>query len=239
VEIFRDAPNSSPDDRNIVMRVIEKRIESSDCLSVFLTRPRGLEFEAGDWLDIRFLSPELAVGRTFSFASGPTESDLRITFRRGRTPFKQRLEFVIPGEILLITQFGSNGFLLDRRYPAVLIAGGIGIAPFRSMVKDVLDHGDNVPITLIHVDRSHDAPFREEFLRWHDDHPDLAVRHLDSAAKGRLTAERLHGLVGIPGRANTAYYVAGPPGFVTATAGLLSRIGVDPSLVKTDSFDGY
>ena len=239
MEIYRGALNGSPDDRNIVLRVIGKRAQSVDCLSVFLTRPEGLSFEAGDWLDIRFLAPELAVGRTYSFASAPTEPDLQIVFRRGRTAFKRRLEAVVTGETLLVTQYGSNGFLLDRQLPAVFLAGAIGIAPFRSMIKDAIDHRANVPITVIHVNRTDDAPFREELLGWRDEHVKLDVHHITSATRGRLTADELRRLIpGVP-QTDAVCYVAGPPGFVAATADLLARLGVEREAIKTDSFTGY
>lgn len=239
MEIYRGALNGSPDDLNIILRVIGQRQDSSDCMSVVFARPQGLSFNAGDWLDIRFIDPDLAVGRTFSFASAPTEADLQITFRVGRTPFKRRLEAVVAGEALLITQYGSNGFLLDRGSPAVFLAGGVGIAPFRSMIKDVIDHRDMVPMTLIHVNRTPDAPFKEELLGWRDEHAQLIVSHVTSAAKGRLTVEKLRALIGRPPGSDPAFYVAGPPGFVTATIDLLARIGVGPNEIKRDSFTGY
>lgn len=190
METYRGAPNGSPDDLNIVLHVIGRRQESSDCESVFFNRPRGLTFEAGDWLDIRFPSPDLAVGRTYSFASAPTEPDLRIAFRKGRTPFKRRLEEVEPNDTLLVTQYGSNGFVLDRRFRAVFIAGGIGIAPFRSMTKHAIDRADNLPITIIHVNRTDDAPFKEELLGWRDDHGHLDVHHVSTAATRRIDDRR-------------------------------------------------
>lgn len=239
MEVYKGALNASPDDLNIILRVLGKRRESSDCMSVVFARPQGFSFSAGDWLDIRFIDPDLAVGRTFSFASAPTETDLQITFRIGRTPFKRRLEAVAAGETLLITQYGSNGFLLDRSSPAVFFAGGVGIAPFRSMIKDVIDHRDMVPMTLIHVNRTHDAPFKEELLGWRDEHAQLVVDHVTSAAKGRLTIERLRELIARPRGSDPVFYVAGPPGFVTATTDLLSRVGVGPHKIKRDSFTGY
>lgn len=239
MEIYRGALNASPDDLNIILRVIGKRQESSDCLSVVFARPQGLSFRAGDWLDIRFLDPDLAVGRTFSFASAPTEADLQITFRIGRTPFKQRLETVVIGETLLVTQYGSNGFLLDRGSPAVFLAGGVGIAPFRSMVKDVIDHGEQVLITVIHVNRTDDAPFREELGRWRDAHAQLDIQHVATAAKGHLTIGRLGALIASAHPTLPVFYVAGPPGFVSATTAVLSRLGVNPDAIKSDSFTGY
>lgn len=238
-DIYRGAIGGSRDDLDIALRVIGRRDESLDCASVLLTRPRVLSFEGGDWLDIRFLEPELAVGRTFSFASAPTEPDLRILFRRGRTLFKRRLEEAEAGETILITQYGTNGFRLDRDRPAVFIAGGVGIAPFRSMIKDVIDHADNIPITVIHVTRTRDAPFRTELLAWSADHAQLDIHHIETITTGRLTAARLGRLISAPIRTDPTFYVAGPPGMVAAAAQLLARLGVDDNVIKTDSFAGY
>jgi len=239
VESYEGALNGSPDDLDIILRVIGKRQESSDCMSVVFARPQGLSFNAGDWLELRFLDPDLAVGRTFSFASAPTEADLQITFRIGSSPFKRRLETVAAGETLLITQYGSNEFLLDRGSLAVFLAGGVGIAPFRSMIKDVIDHRDLVPITLIHVNRTHDAPFREELLGWRADQGTLDIHHVVSAAKGRLTTEGLRGLISRDTREGAVFYVAGPPGFVSSTTDLLVRLDVAREVIRTDSFTGY
>jgi ferredoxin-NADP reductase len=230
--------SGSPDDLNIVLRVIKRRAESSDCASVFFTRPRGLVFDAGDWLDIRFLEPELAVGRTYSFSSAPTERDLRITYRRGVSSFKRRLDRVDRGDTMLITQYGSNGFLLDRGTPAVMIAGGIGIAPFRSMIKDVIDQGEDVPIIVIHINRG-DAPFHQEFVAWSRERADLEVHHLSSATRGRLTMDTLRQVVAGRRLMEATFYVAGPPAMVTTTLKVLSGIGVAVADIKTDSFDGY
>jgi ferredoxin-NADP reductase len=93
-------------DVNISLRIKELRRESSECLSIVFEKPRGLTFEAGDWLDIRFPVPEFPVGKTYSFASAPTEPDLMISFKKGQSPFKKALANVQPGETMLITQYG-------------------------------------------------------------------------------------------------------------------------------------
>ena len=239
MEIYRDAPNRGPDDLDIVLRVIERRRESLDCESLFFERPRGREFEPGDWVDIRFLAPELAVGRTFSFSSAPTEPDLRITFKRGLSPFKRRLHQVEPGESLLITQYGSNGFRLNRRSPAVFVAGGIGIAPFRSMIKNVIDDGAGPRITLVQTSRTDDAPFRQELLGWSGNLPGLDVHHVVTARDGRLTVGALTQLLSDRTIADASFYAAGPPAMVAATEKLLARLGVRPKAIMTDRFTGY
>ena len=73
----------SSTDLNIVLRIKELRHETSEYLSIVFEKPRGFTFEAGDWLDIRFPVPEFPVGKTYSFASAPTEPDLMIAFKKG------------------------------------------------------------------------------------------------------------------------------------------------------------
>jgi ferredoxin-NADP reductase len=160
-------------DLNIVLRIIERREEAPDCLSIRFARPPGVVYQPGDWMDIRFPTPEFPVGRTYSFASSPTEPDLCITFKRGVSPFKRRLALAEPGETMLITQYGSNVFLLDRRYPAVFIAGGVGITPFRSMLKTLVDTDAHLPVTLIYQHRTELFPFRDELDAWTRELPDL------------------------------------------------------------------
>lgn len=120
-------------DLNIVLKVKELRQEATDYLSIVFERPRELIYEPGNWMDIRFPVPEFPVGKIYSFVSSPTEPDILISFGKGISKFKKALETVNPGDIMLITQHGTNGFLLNKRYQSIFIAGGVGIAPFRSM----------------------------------------------------------------------------------------------------------
>ncbi|HEV2005491.1 MAG TPA: hypothetical protein VGQ85_02655, partial [Candidatus Limnocylindrales bacterium] len=114
-----------------------------------------------------------------------------------------------------------------------------GIAPFRSMIKDVIDHRDMVPITLIHVNRTHDAPFREELLGWRDDLGALDIHYVVSAAKGRLRTEGLRGVISRQIREDAVFYVAGPPGLVSSTTEMLVRLDIAREAINTDSFTGY
>jgi hypothetical protein len=42
----------SPDDLSIALRVSGRRAESADCDSLVFARPRGLDYQAGDWVDV-------------------------------------------------------------------------------------------------------------------------------------------------------------------------------------------
>lgn len=238
-ETVADPPGSAPTDLNIVLRVVERRTESATAESLFFERPRGFSFDPGDWIDIRFPSPDLAVGRTYSISSAPSEPDLRITYRHGVTPFKRALRVTEPGDTLLITQFGSNGFRRDARRPVVMIAGGIGIAPFRSMIRDALDEGRSEPIELLYVNRTPDFPFEAELRAWGREASWLRVRSLITGAGPRLGRDVLGELLPDAGSAAPTFLVAGPPAMVDRTRELLLGLGVAEAHVTVDRFEGY
>ena len=189
-ETWQDPPNGSSGDLNVVLRVITSESESSSCTSLFFERPRGFAYGPGDWVDLRFLAPELAVGRTFSFSSSPSEADLRITFKHGISPFKRELIACRPGDTLLITQFGSNGFKMTPRKHAIMIAGGVGIAPFRSMLRAALDSGVSVSADVVFVRRGSDMPFREEMASWREIEPGIRIHDVITGSGRRLDDER-------------------------------------------------
>lgn len=238
-EIWRDPPNGSPTDLDIVLRVSAVESDSTSCTSLLFDRPRGFTFEAGDWVDLRFPTADLAVGRTFSFSSAPSERDLRITYKHGVSPFKRALMAAAPDDCLLITQTGSNGFRLSSRQPAVMIAGGVGIAPFRSMVRGALDSGLATTTDVVFVSRVADVPFRAEIASWQRSTPQLRVHDILTGSGPRLGEATLGPIVAHAEEGRPRYYVAGPPGMVDTAQATLIELGVARDRILTDRFDGY
>ncbi len=234
----------SDNDLNIPLIVKELRREAADYLSIVYEKPRGFTFEPGMWMDIRFLSEELSIGRTYSLSSSPTEPDLMITFKKGITKFKKSMESVEPGDVMLITQYGSNGFRVDRKSNSVFIAGGVGIAPFRSMIKEGIDYKDVLNTNLIYVNRTDDLPFRRELEQWQETDRSLSVRYVVSSREGRLTEAKLRRYlersdISDIAEAKYKYYVAGPPGMVDSFERMLLSLEIVQDSILTDSFRGY
>ncbi|MNJ47342.1 Benzoate 1,2-dioxygenase electron transfer component [compost metagenome] len=93
--------------------------------------------------------------RPFSVSSAPAENAVRITTRIGEQPseFKKALLELTPG--MKITMRGPVGpFYLQDENPALFIAGGIGITPFRSILKQIDSTPKEVgkPIHLLYMD---------------------------------------------------------------------------------------
>lgn len=223
--------------KTTLLCIEELRAVSRDCLSIILKKPIEFSYQAGDCLDISFPDALHLGKQTYSFASSSYEDTLMLAFKRGYSEFKHRLEALKLGDILQVIQYGSN-FIFDAKIPSVMIAGGIGITPFRSMIKTRLIEHSTVKTILLFQNRTSDFPFYKELRQWQKEYPSLEIHWLDTDTKGRLTPEILTTILGEK-RDTFHYYVAGPPLMVDASIELLSRLKIRTQNIHTDSFDGY
>ena len=222
---------------DIELTVKHVRPETAQHLSVVFDRPRGFNYEPGDWVDLAF-ADDLRGGRTYSLSSSPTEPDLMITFKEGQSEIKRALAAATPGETMRITAFGNDyEFQLDEHRDSVLIAGGVGVAPFRSMLKEMLDARRSGSVVLIYLNATDDFLFRDELDAWRSELPEARVEYLVTQGVKRKDRERLLRGV-IPDDAHH-YYVAGAEGMIESTEALLDTMGVDHDDIRIDIFGGY
>ncbi|OGL95750.1 hypothetical protein A2348_03940 [Candidatus Uhrbacteria bacterium RIFOXYB12_FULL_58_10] len=132
-------------------------------------------FEAGQyvWVVVPNLihSDTRGERRPMSIASAPNANgDIRIFMRRGESGFKKTLmEMRVGAKLTVIGPFGfSFCFPEDPNIPVVLIAGGVGIAPFCSLIQSMKENIERkVPIRLLYADRSEArAPYLEDLRAW-------------------------------------------------------------------------
>lgn len=233
-------------------RLIDRREETPTVGSFSFSRPDvPFSFQAGQYLALRLPGVEDPRGdsRTFSISSAPSERDrLTITTRRGPSPFKQRLFAASVGvEVRLWGAFGT--FVLDRSRPSVMVGGGIGITPFRSMLLDQESAGDSLPRILLYSSRvPEEIVYQREFeqlaLRWESFRwAPFVTRPLESrspweGATGHLNADRIR--TEVRGLAAPVYYVCGPPAMVRELHDLLVRdAGIPARSVRMETFQGY
>jgi len=187
--------------------------------------------------------------RRFSLSSSPTEVDaIAVTAKVTDSPYKQRLASLRPGEIVEVR--GPIGhFLLRAERPAVMIAGGVGISPFRGMIRYAADTGLSTPIRLLYSARvPEEFAFRGELDAIARARPNISIvytvtRPDESAARwsggtGRVDAA----LVRAAARDLTdpLYYVCGTPEMVEGMASLLlDDLGVAEDRLVVERFFGY
>jgi ferredoxin-NADP reductase len=216
-------------------------------------KPADWTYRAGQFVDITLLDPPEtdAEGNTrgFSISSAPSENVIMITTRLRDTAFKRVLQRM-PLRTLVKVEGPFGGFRLhhaDR--PAVLLAGGIGITPFRSILVETIRAG-GLPyrVVLFHANRRpEDAAFADEFRELEQSDPNLTFVPTMTAMAGSAqtwAGEQGHIDAAMLGRhvasvADAIFYIAGPPGMVQALRMMLVAAGVDEDDVRTEEFTGY
>lgn len=242
--------DSSPD---YLVKLISRRQVAERTLAFHFEKPAGWEFKAGQAVDMTLLDPPMtdAEGNTraFSIASAPHEETLMFATRMRDTAFKRVLGAMPLGEKVKIDgPFGDLTLHNNSARSAVLIAGGIGITPFRSMVfraaKEKLPHR----IFLFYSNRRpEDAPFLDELRGLEKENPNYKfIPTMTELEKSRLRWSGEAKLINkemlskyLKEAASPIYYVAGPPTMVKGLRDLLNKTGVDDDDIRSEEFSGY
>jgi ferredoxin-NADP reductase len=215
--------------------------------------PKDFVFKAGQYIDLTLSSsqpePSNGLTHTFSIASSPFEKELVVTTRMRNTVFKQALSILPIGtEVRIEGPMGSFNLHKNTARPAVFLAGGIGIAPFLSMVSYATGEKLRHPIVLFYANRYlEDAAFIDALWQLEGANPRFRfVPTLTRTDKnyrgwkgetGHVTSEMLVTRVGTV--RGPIYYIAGPPTMVAAARRTLSDVGVDEDDIRTEEFAGY
>jgi ferredoxin-NADP reductase len=136
-------------------------------------------FKPGQCIRITLLDPlykdKKGNARDFSIASSPGDPSLMIATRMTGSAFKRSLaDLPLGSKVRVDGPYGD--FLLDAdlKRPAIFLAGGIGITPFRSMIKHAIEQHSPQRLTLVYCNRTpDDATFLDEFQNWEKENSNL------------------------------------------------------------------
>lgn len=187
--------------------------------------------------------------RFFTLASSPTESSLRVgvKFADRGSSYKKAMAFHAQSEGPIVATRVAGDFTLPRRTEQKLafIAGGIGVTPFRSMVKYMTDRHEPRDVVLIYANRTYDEILYGDVfnaaLRVFQFRPVYALSDPASAPgwwdgeRGRIDAAMIQRQ--IPDFRDRMFYVSGSPALVTSVQEALRQLGVKRE-IKTDYFSG-
>lgn len=238
--------------RKVTLKLRRKSKLSADIVDFVFTPSQRLAFAPGQYMEWTLAHPHpdsRGNRRYFTLASSPTEDTvhLGVRFYEHGSTFKHAM-YAMNGRTQFVGGQIAGDFTLppDPAQKLVFIAGGIGITPYRSMLKYLLDTRQRRDIVLIYVNRTVGDIVYKDVLNEADTR--LGVRTVytltDTTAipsgwlgkSGRVTDAMI--LEAAPDYAMRTFYVSGPPDMVRACEQLLKQMGVHGSKVKTDFFPG-
>ena len=235
----------------------KEKLQGTDVMKFRIARG-GIDYTAGQYAFFKLdhISGD-AKGpiRHFSIASSPTEQDhILISTRIRDTQYKQKLASLKEGAKILV--WGPEGeFVLHDDYskPAVFLSGGIGVTPFRSMIKYATDKQLPIKITMFDSNRNQqNILYKEEFDRWADQNKNFkviyavteeeqeAINSNWSGERGRIGKLMLERHLSKGEIGNAIFYICGPPGMLKAMQELLQKeMQIPKDRFKVEAFTGY
>jgi len=231
----------------------ERREVAENTMAFLFDKPAGFEYAAGQSADVTLINPPETDTegntRAFSLASAPLDHDLMFATRLRDTAFKRVFKTMPLGtEIKIEGPFGSMTLHKKAARPGVILAGGIGITPFRSMLVQATKANTGHRLILFYSNRRpEDAAFLAELQELAKQHPNLTLvatmtgRDKSQAAwageTGYINKEMLARYV--QDLAAPVYYTAGPPALVAGMRKLLVEAGADEDEIRSEDFSGY
>ncbi len=215
-------------------------------------KPAGFEFRPGQAIELLLPDPGGApqdIGHAFSIVSAPHEEAITVATRMRDSAYKRALKAMAPGARARIDgPFGSLTLHNKRSRPAVFVAGGIGITPFVSILRQAAhDRRAQDPMLLYTKRRPEDAAFLDELQAL--ERANDRFRLVATMTEMERSSRAWQGQTGLPDAATVAaalralpesiFYLAGPPGMVETLRRTLSEAGADSDDLRAEVFFGY
>ena len=241
---------ANPHGRSKMILVRVEKI-AEGCYDYVFRPDRKIRFRPGQYVDwtLDVAAPDSRGNRRpFTIASAPTEREVRLgaKFYPSPSAFKRQLSDMQPGDVIYASRpAGTFTLPKDPKEKLVFIAGGIGITPFRSMVKDLIDRGEARPIILLYGNNTWDEVAYREVFRSAEE--ELGLRAVYVLATDTGACPVVHrGLIDedlirreVPDLAERTFYISGPRAMVVSFDRSLRALGISRSRIKIDYFPGF
>lgn len=230
------------------IKLLTKKEIAKDTIELTFEKPDGFHFIPGQYAGFTLihstnLKPQDNT-RRFSLLSAPHEPHLRIAVRIQESAFKKLLnQLNIKEEIKMAGPTGQFVLPSDMETPIVLIAGGIGITPFYSMIHHAIHHEPKRRIQLFYGNSSrlHAAYLEELQTIQQTGFQCIPILTQSDPTWTGETGYITHTLLKkyIPDIHLPIYYICGSPTMVAAIQELLLEIGIGSDRIRVEDFPGY
>jgi glycine betaine catabolism B len=224
---------------------LEKIVSDTPFVKTYWFSPeKKLRYSPGQFIEVKLPHQHDNRGdaRWLTLSSSPTEKlhAFSITHSTKSSSFKRTaLELDSGSEFLISDALGDFTLPMDTTIPIVFVAGGIGITPFRSMVKYLYDTKEQRKVSLISVARNDPLIFSEVFSKFsfeHHQHIQTNAKTPDRSKIQKMISKFIDQSVLSD---DTFYYIAGPESFVIDIRNNMLTNKINELQLITDSFHGY
>jgi len=235
--------------RQLNLRVAEIHEETNSTKTLRLVSQEKYlpPFQAGQYINLFLDVDGIRSSRPYSISSSPDqESHYDITIRRVANGFVSNylLDEVKSGDIFQSTSPAGNFYHnpLFHGNNLVFIAGGSGITPFMSMIREVTDNGFNRQLHLIYGSQQEDdIIFMPELSERVENYSNLSVTPVItdpsssySGYKGFITAELIQKVVENP--TDKMFYLCGPEAMYSFVLSQLEKLGIPRRKIRIEIF---
>ncbi len=236
----------------VLLRLVKKNKEAPDIIDFVFKPSQQLAFIPGQYMEFTLAHPHpdsRGNRRYFTLASSPTERVLHlgVRFYEEGSSYKRAM-VSMDKQVQVVAAQIAGDFTLpsDPNQKLVFIAGGIGITPFRSMLKYLLDTQQRRDIVLFYANKTVNEIIYKDVLSAAQ--TKLGVKAFYTLTDTNSVPRNWRGLVGrintqmilraIPDYDERTYYLSGPPDMVRAYEQVLRDMGVSSQQIKKDFFPG-
>ncbi len=236
----------------LVLKLKEKIQYGKDILDFSFFLDKKLSFIPGQYMEwtLPHAHPDSRGNRRyFTIASSPTEDTLHlgVKFYPKGSSYKKALSGLDQNTPIAGAQLAGDFTLpKDPNKKLVFIAGGIGVTPFRSMIKYLLDKNEKRVITLFYSNKTiSEITYYDVFKQAAQDLGIKTVYTLTDPGVPQSWAGKT-GFVDqkmieeeVSNWKDSLFYLSGPHGMITAFEKILQDMGISKNQIKTDYFPGY
>lgn len=217
---------------------LESNIESEGIYSFLFEKKNDLTWKAGQHGLFTITHKKIKTPiRPFSIASAPAENVVRLTMRISDQPSEFKKAMLELKKGMHVKMSGPvGGFYLKDNNPSILIAGGIGITPYRSILKqlEAEKNEEDKKIHLLYLNGNQPLIFKNE-LDGIAENTSISITYLNTRDELRKEIDKFSNLYKNSGK----YYIAGTKSMVDTTSTNLLNNNIIKRNIKKDTFFGY
>ncbi|MGN6707850.1 MAG: Rieske 2Fe-2S domain-containing protein [Candidatus Nitrosocosmicus sp.] len=202
--------------------------------------------------------------RHFTISSSPTENFIMLSTRIRDSPYKKRLASIEKGTKVKVRgpegQFVLPDEAADHSKTIIFLSGGIGVTPFRSMIKYATDKQLSIKIIMFDSNKNKDSIlFKNEFDDWVNTNKNLNIIYTITEEEnpneqsssltstnvwkgeyGRINKEMILKYIDDSILKDSIFYICGPPGMLKAMKSVIQEeLEIPKERIITEEFTGY